>query len=713
MFLFKTIKTIKRSRLLAAVLFVMGLAAPLFTTKAVYAFSGSGTGASDDPYVVTSCYEFKQIDADASAYYRLANDIDCASEHNSMIAAVPFSGYFNGDGHSISIGLQEYPSNLGLFSTIDGGTVTNLVLTGTSNAGTGGTTGLAGSLAGTISNGAHITYITSSVEVTGLSSSLGGIAGSFTASTADNIVNTGNVTSNTGKVGGLFGAVYCGALVSNSHMSGDVSGNGDQAGGISGEDGCEGTGGTYTNVYSTGVVVSDGDCVGGIVGEGYTTILNAVYSTGYVEGITHVGGIAGQLHYGSSVYQSYATGDILGYGSRVGGAVGNLASDSSVSQSYAASNVTAADSFAGGLVGFLDGGSINNGYARGNVHSKSDGGLVGYAWSGNISHAYSTGVVDDVADGSGGLVGQVAIEGDNGLFWDTETSGTATSAYGHGKTTAEMKDITTYTSTATDGLGLSMWDFTGNVNDDSGTDEIWSLYATANDGYPCLNWQDSCHDVPSSPDSDGDGVSDAVEDAGPNNGDANNDGVLDKTQDNVVAILNQDNNTYGVLELSQSCEIQDAEFGMVSHLPTADPAYTYPPGIFTFVADCGGIGQTFTVKQYYYDVSMANFSMRKYNTATHVYSPVDNVTLAQQSIGNHTVLSAQYSVTDGGALDQDGVADGLIHDPAGIALAKASGNLAATGEVPSRYIAVATILTITSLATIAFQSARTKKSKRY
>ena len=48
-----------------------------------------------------------------------------------------------------------------------------------------------------------------------------------------------------------------------------------------------------------------------------------------------------------------------------------------------------------------------------------------------------------------------------------------------------MKDIATYTSTATTGLS-SAWDFTGTQNDDSGNNDYWVLYPEI---YPIFSWQ--------------------------------------------------------------------------------------------------------------------------------------------------------------------------------------------------------------------------------
>ena len=95
------------------------------------------------------------------------------------------------------------------------------------------------------------------------------------------------------------------------------------------------------------------------------------------------------------------------------------------------------------------------------------GGLVGLNEYGAVTNCYSTGAVRGSSD-VGGLVGR--NEGDwNGrdgivthCFWDTQTSGQATSAGGTGLTTAEMQTASTFLNAG--------WDFVGETA--NGTEDI-------------------------------------------------------------------------------------------------------------------------------------------------------------------------------------------------------------------------------------------------
>ena len=134
--------------------------------------------------------------------------------------------------------------------------------------------------------------------------------------------------------------------------------------------------------------------------------------------------------------------------------------------------------YIGGLVGVNEG-SISDCYSTGSVSgvygsyggvsgSYSVGGLVGSNDQGSISNCYSTGstsAVNILWGTIGGLVGwnNGSV---SGSFWDTQTSEQMTSDGGTGKTTAEMKMLSTFTSAG--------WDFV----------EIWGV--GENQTYPYL-----------------------------------------------------------------------------------------------------------------------------------------------------------------------------------------------------------------------------------
>ena len=121
--------------------------------------------------------------------------------------------------------------------------------------------------------------------------------------------------------------------------------------------------------------------------------------------------------------------------------------------------------------------TINDCYARVNVHGVAAdylAGFCGVAWWGTITNSYSEGLVSGTATKIGGFCAEIddsppaepAVITD--CFWDTETSGQATSDGGTGKTTAEMIAAATFFDAS--------WDIGGTTTD-------------RNDGYPFLSWE--------------------------------------------------------------------------------------------------------------------------------------------------------------------------------------------------------------------------------
>jgi hypothetical protein len=212
------------------------------------------------------------------------------------------------------------------------------------------------------------------------------------------------------------------------------------------------SGGIIMDCYSTGSV-SGMSAVGGLVGTNIGRLTNC-YSTGHVTGNDRVGGLVGYNRAYSSyalVTNCYSTGSVDG-NEIVGGLAGeNTQPFARIRNCYSTGNVTGNDRV-GGLLGFnYHGGTITNCYSSGSISAYvAVGGLVGNKDSMSI-------VVNS--------------------FWDTQTSGKSTSAGGVGKTTAEMKTMSTFTDVG--------WDFV----------EIWGI--GENQTYPFLQTEpasDSNHD---------------------------------------------------------------------------------------------------------------------------------------------------------------------------------------------------------------------------
>ncbi len=246
---------------------------------------------------------------------------------------------------------------------------------------------------------------------------------------------------------------------------------------------------------------------GGLVGYNSSGSIANSYSTGIVTGSSsdsknYTGGLVGYNDWGS-IANSYSTGTVAGSCSGCdnysGGLVGHNWSSRGIINSYSTATVTGSSSisgssswnYSGGLVGKNEIGSIANSYSTGTVSGSSSsgssygwnlsGGLVGYN-GGIIGNSYSTGAVTGSCSGattnnySGGLAGYNEYGIISNSFWNTDISssctGTGSCGTGAGKTTTQMKTLSTFTS--------AVWD----IDDASGTGKVWRIY----DGhtYPLL-----------------------------------------------------------------------------------------------------------------------------------------------------------------------------------------------------------------------------------
>jgi len=192
-------------------------------------------------------------------------------------------------------------------------------------------------------------------------------------------------------------------------------------------------------------VVAQGSSVGALVGyldHGSVTFCRAIGAS--VSGGNDVGGLVGRN--AGRIFGSSSTGQVSG-NANVGGLVG-LVTDGTVNTSYSKADVSGSQNV-GGLVGKTGDeiAAVRNSYATGSVVGGTNvGGLVGQIERGAAERCFSAGSVSGSQD-VGGMVGRIRVLGMAlHSFWDTEASGQPTSAGGTGKTTAQMKTISTFSA---------------------------------------------------------------------------------------------------------------------------------------------------------------------------------------------------------------------------------------------------------------------------
>jgi hypothetical protein len=197
---------------------------------------------------------------------------------------------------------------------------------------------------------------------------------------------------------------------------------------------------TISDCYTSGAVSGSGHSIGagGLVGENYDNDswqsgIIGCYSSAEVTGDYHIGGLVGYNDDYGRISECYATGSVVGY-SCVGGLSGSHNEYSRIEMCYATGSVDGHD-YVGGLVGYT-------------------------VWRGClIEDSYATGFVNGSGVEIGGFVGHYGNSMVRHCFWDIETSGTVDGVGNEnpdpagvtGKTTAEMKTLSTFT--------LAGWDF--------------------------------------------------------------------------------------------------------------------------------------------------------------------------------------------------------------------------------------------------------------
>jgi hypothetical protein len=249
---------------------------------------------------------------------------------------------------------------------------------------------------------------------------------------------------------------------------------------------------TFTNIKLTNVNVTGNTdygsaSVGALIGYSTGCTVTNCFSTGIVTSPqlwAGVGGLVGYQEHATTITNCSSLCDVSGTGNNsvVGGLIGvdNLGCIIRTSFSSGTVSVPSSSNYAvGGLIGEQRNGVFNSTYCSIiNCYSTSSvsggyiaGGLVGNQQSNTtVTNSYSRGsITGNVSSSVGGLIG-----GEAGIvlnsFWDTQTSGKATSSGGVGKTSAEMKTPSTFVSAGWDG-------------------SIWNIGDGLNDGYPYLDWE--------------------------------------------------------------------------------------------------------------------------------------------------------------------------------------------------------------------------------
>jgi hypothetical protein len=376
-------------------------------TSSVFATGtyNGGNGSEGSPFEINTPAQMDEIgqhSEDWGSYFILTADIDLSAYTGTAFHIIgtlrtPFTGSFDGDGHTISNFTHTSTGTvwIGLFGYVgNGGEIKDL---------------------GMVDVNLDGGYV------------VGGLVG-ISYGTVSNCYATGNVTAASGVGGGLVGWNRYGT-VSNCYATGNITGE-RYVGGLVGTNR-----GTVSNCYAAGNV-SGANSVGGLVGAHDRATVSNCYATGSVTGELDVGGLVGRNHYGT-VSNCYATASVSGTISHIGGLVGD--NYGPVSNCYATGNITG-ERDVGGLVGrnygtYYGTGTVSNCYATGSVSGTENvGGLTGKNSYADIFASLWDTQTTGLANGVGFNEGSGTVEV-------------------YGRTTAQMQTQSTFTDHG--------WDFVG------------------------------------------------------------------------------------------------------------------------------------------------------------------------------------------------------------------------------------------------------------
>ena len=282
--------------------------------------AGSTTGA---PTIGNTAEDYACAPATSGLCgYELVADINLNSFNDGTWDPIgTFTAIFDGNNNRIS-GLRITGNNdIGLFSTAQNATISNLILADVRIIGNGNVGALVGqaTMNSTLSNIELIgdaSQESSNAEITGAGANVGGLVGEFFGTISD-ASSSLTVSGGTGiYIGGLVGRLQSGSI-KYSNSSGFVSASGTSVGGLVGG---TGNGTTINNSWASGNVSGiSGTNVGGLVGQHLNATISNSWASGNVSGRTLRGGLLGSSN--GTIRNSWASGSVFG-NIDIGGLVG-------------------------------------------------------------------------------------------------------------------------------------------------------------------------------------------------------------------------------------------------------------------------------------------------------------------------------------------------------------------------------------------------------
>lgn len=427
-------------------------------------YSGSGSGTQGDPYQVSDVCDLQEMILEPDAHYVLTNNIDASAtsswapgfepigQYSSSDATEGFTGSLNGKGFTISsLAVDRGSANVaGLFGCIsDGATVRDVHLTGADIFGNEKIGVLAG-IVFAFGDGSEVNIIDCSAAGTVSGDEyVGGFVGRCHADSGSIVIKRCSTTASVigdgadkYYIGGFAGGIYSEesgsrSLITECEATGSVDGS-EFVGGFCGNNtsGNSSSNASIISCSSSGEVTGDGGSeiyIGGFCGNNYTNFGLAYIanckSDGNVSGATFIGGFCAKN-------TSYSSGALA-----------------QIENCFCKASVGGAN-YVGGFI-------AQNGTYFGGAAS-----IIADCYC--VSPVTSTGTEGCFCDDQSGI-GTMTI---SSCYWDNDVESDGSNGLGTPKTTLQMKTESTF----------SGWDF----------NDVWSLDASVNDGYPELQSLADC-----------------------------------------------------------------------------------------------------------------------------------------------------------------------------------------------------------------------------
>ncbi len=452
---------------------------------------------------------------------------------------------------------------------------------------------------------------------------------------------------------------------------------------------------------STGIVADSGNA-GGLIAEtnaDLELIIERSYGAGIIDtAASYVGGLVGHAQGSISITDSY-TDIVLDGTTRIGGLIGS-AEDADITNSFAFGGIESTASILGGLVGELSNSSITDSFASMTIASTwptTVGGLMGTNYDVTVSNSYvDTWLGNKSCDSTAGVgssssVDCTEISEANYFFnnevnspidnWNYDTVWQTNDFFFpclqwqdycqsfEPQVQCEQPDATATTITGVCSMlvreGYNYGETTWEARYKKATDDTYQPVTLADitearATIVGLQPETSYYLEYRFTNDWGTGDWERQEFLTPALTDIN----IDMTSAEDASLVNF---------VANGCEqLGDWQMLKESNLATQDVAYNYSAGLVAFnLLSCPIGGQATIRLTFTTNKNPEEVVLRKYNQTLKTFTSLtpsnSGITLARTTLEGKSAITATYTIIDGGVLDQDGIANGEILDPVGMA----------------------------------------------